>query len=207
MYGIVIDIVMCLIILLSTIEGYKKGLIKLGAKLFAGILAIIITLILFNPVSALVINNTSLDERIENAISENANKVINEQRPNSNTEFIQNATDGIVDNLQNNFVPEQSQNTAIGIVKIITIIVLFIFVNIILSIVFALADGISKLPILNQFNKAGGIIFGALRGALIVCIIILIIGVVARINPQSNITEKVNETYLTKQIYGKIVKF
>ena len=44
--GIIIDIVLIAILLLSTFLGYKKGLVKLGAKLFAGIIAIILTIVL-----------------------------------------------------------------------------------------------------------------------------------------------------------------
>ena len=38
--GFIIDIILVAILLLSTFLGYKKGLVKLGAKLFAGIIAI-----------------------------------------------------------------------------------------------------------------------------------------------------------------------
>ena len=44
--GIIIDLILIAIVLLSAFLGYKKGLVKLGAKLFAGIIAIVLTLIL-----------------------------------------------------------------------------------------------------------------------------------------------------------------
>ena len=46
--GILIDIILIIIILISTFLGYKKGLVKLGAKLFAGIIAIIVTTVSAN---------------------------------------------------------------------------------------------------------------------------------------------------------------
>ena len=66
--GIVIDIILVLIEALSAFLGYKKGLVELGAKLFAGIIAIVITLIIYKPVGNIVIKNTSIDEKIENTI-------------------------------------------------------------------------------------------------------------------------------------------
>ena len=41
--GILIDIILIAILIISAFLGYKKGLVKLGAKLFAGIIAIIVT--------------------------------------------------------------------------------------------------------------------------------------------------------------------
>ena len=56
--GIIIDIILIAIVLLSAFLGYKKGLVKLGAKLFAGIIAIILTIIVYKPVSGMIIKNT-----------------------------------------------------------------------------------------------------------------------------------------------------
>ena len=63
--GILIDIILIAILIISAFLGYKKGLVKLGAKLFAGIIAIILTSILYNPVAKLIINNTQLDENLK----------------------------------------------------------------------------------------------------------------------------------------------
>ena len=77
--GIIIDIVLIAIIILSAFLGYKKGLVKLGAKLVAGIIAIILTLIVYKPVSNFVIAHTSIDEKIEEAIVENTNSYLNNE--------------------------------------------------------------------------------------------------------------------------------
>ena len=72
--GIIIDIILIAIVLLSAFLGYKKGLVKLGAKLFAGIIAIILTIIVYKPVSGMIIKNTNIDENIKNSIIQNATK-------------------------------------------------------------------------------------------------------------------------------------
>ena len=58
--GIVIDLILIAIIVISAFLGYKKGLVKLGAKLFACIIAIVITLILYRPVAGTIIKNTPI---------------------------------------------------------------------------------------------------------------------------------------------------
>ena len=88
--GILIDIIFIAIILLSAFLGYKKGLVNMASKLFAGILAIIITLILYQPVSNTIIKNTPLQTKIENIIIEKTQKENQEENSNVINELSQN---------------------------------------------------------------------------------------------------------------------
>ena len=196
--GIIIDIILIAIVLLSAFLGYKKGLVKLGAKLFAGIIAIILTIIVYKPVSGMIIKNTSIDEKIKDTIIQNATDVIdkNEQMPNS-----------ITNQLENNILPEQAENLSKNVVYSVTAVVLFIVVKIILSIVISLMDFVASLPLLKQFNEVGGIVYGLVRGVLIVGICILLMGAYTKINPESELNSKIQSTHITKMIYENIVKF
>lgn len=196
--GIIIDIILIAIIVLSAFLGYKKGLVKLGAKLFAGIIAIIITIVMYKPVSGMIINNTTIDEKIENAIIQNTTNFINENDKTQN---------GITEHVEKNILPEQAENLSKNVVYVITSLVLFIAVKIILSIIISLMDFVANLPILKQFNEIGGIIYGIVRGALIVCVCVLLIGVYTKINPESALNNNIKNSYLTKIIYENIVKF
>lgn len=196
--GIIIDIILIAIIVLSAFLGYKKGLVKLGAKLFAGIIAIIITIVMYKPVSGMIINNTTIDEKIENAIIQNTTNFINENDKTQN---------GITEHVEKNILPEQAENLSKNVVYVITALVLFIAVKIILSIIISLMDFVANLPILKQFNEIGGIIYGIVRGALIVCVCVLLIGVYTKINPESTLNNNIQNSYLTKIIYENIVKF
>lgn len=197
--GIIIDIILIIIILLSAFLGYKKGLVKLGAKLFAGIIAIIITIILYKPVSEMIINNTSIDEKVKDAIIQNTTSFIDEN------EQMQNNI--ITNQVEDKILPEQAENIAKNVVYAVTAIVLFLAVKIILSIVISLMDFVANLPILKEFNEIGGIIYGILRGILIVCICILLMGVYTKINPESTLNSNIQNSHLTKIIYENIVKF
>ena len=66
----ILDLIVILVIALFTFIGYKQGLIKVAIKIASFFIAIIIALVLFKPVSTLVINNTTIDDKIENAIIE-----------------------------------------------------------------------------------------------------------------------------------------
>ena len=190
---VIIDIFLILILALSTFLGYKKGLVKLGTRLFAGIIAIIITIVIYRPISGLIINNTQLDEKIRDTIIENTPMLIDKESE--------------VGKIENEMLVSQTENISKTIVYAGTGIILFVVSKIILSIAISLIDGVAKLPILKQFNEVGGIIYGLLRGIIIVCIIVLIMGIVIKMNPGSPFEEKIQNTFITNMIYKNIVKF
>lgn len=197
--GIVIDLILMAIVLLSAFLGYKKGLVKLGAKLFAGIIAIVLTLILYRPVSGTIIKNTPIVEKIKNVVIENSSNFENQDKDKVSTQ--------ITNQVKNEILPAEAENIAKSIVYAVTSIILFIVVKIILSIVISLIDGIARLPILKQFNEVGGLAYGLARGGLIVCVIILLMGVYAKVKPENNLNENIEKSNITKMIYEKIVKF
>ena len=189
--GIIIDLVIILFILASVFLGYKKGLISLGINLCAFVIAIVITIILYRPIVAIVINSTTIDEKLQETIQTNVENFIAENNNN-------NVKNGIIESARNGMLPEASRTLAINIINGITMILLFVIARICLIFVSALANAISKLPILNQFNKLGGIIYGLLRGFLIIYVILMLINLIAVINPKSSIIGMIDETYLAK---------
>ena len=204
--GIVIDIILVLIVAFSAFLGYKKGLVELGAKLFAGIIAIVITLIIYKPVGNIVIKNTSIDEKIENTILEKTTNVIDENSKISDNKYIQDASDNAVSQVKEEVLPEQARNIAVNIVYVATAVILFIVSKIVLSIVISLANAVASLPILKQFNEIGGLLYGLVRGAIISLVLILVIGTIAKLNPNGSLSKNVESTYLLKEVYDNVVK-
>lgn len=204
--GIVIDIILVLIVALSAFLGYKKGLVELGAKLFAGIIAIVITLIIYKPVGNIVIKNTSIDEKIENTILEKTTNVIDENSKISDNKYIQDASDNAVSQVKEEVLPEQARNIAVNVVYGATALILFIVSKIVLSIVISLANAVASLPILKQFNEVGGLLYGLVRGTIISFVLILVIGTVAKLNPNGSLSKNVESTYLLKEVYDNVVK-
>ena len=204
--GIVIEINLVLIVALSAFLGYKKGLVELGAKLFAGIIAIVITLIIYKPVGNIVIKNTSIDEKIENTILEKTTNVIDENSKISDNKYIQDASDNAVSQVKEEVIPEQARNIAVNVVYVATALILFIVSKIVLSIVISLANAVASLPILKQFNEIGGLLYGLVRGAIISFVLILVIGTIAKLNPNGSLSKNVESTYLLKEVYNNVVK-
>ena len=196
--GIIIDVVLLGIVILSTFLGYKKGLVKLGTRLIAGIIAIILTLIIYKPVANLIIEHTEIDNKIEEAIIENTNSYLN----NDN-----NKDKVVINHVGSEMLPGEARKIAEGSVYVITALVLFLAVKIVLSIIISLMDFVANLPILKQFNEVGGTLYGVLRGIIIAFICILLIGVVTKVNPDNGLNSTIENTFITKIIYKKIVKF
>ena len=189
--GIVVDIIIIAIILVSTFLAYKKGLITLAIQLVSVIIAIVLTLLLYKPVSNVIINVTGIDEMIQNAILEEANDIMTNNQENANQ---------VVESIQNNMLPETARTISINIIQGAVILILYVIIRIILRFVTALANLVAKLPILNQFNKLGGVIYGILRGLLIVYILLLLVNVSGEIDAKNKVYTTVEESYIGKMM-------
>ena len=189
--GIIVDIIIIAIILVSTFLAYRKGLITLAIQLVSVIIAVVLTLILYKPVSNVIINVTGIDEMIQNAILEEANDIMTNNQENANQ---------VVESIQNNMLPETARTISINIIQGAVILILYVIIRIILRFITALANLVAKLPILNQFNKLGGVIYGILRGLLIVYILLLLVHVSGEIDAKNKVYTTVEESYIGKMM-------
>ncbi len=192
--GILIDIIVIGFILLCTFWGYKKGLVELGIRALSFLIAIIITFILYRPIAELVIHYTTIDESIQNAIVE---KLSDKDLKQENKLTPENIIEQTKDTAISGVAKTASYNIIYGGVMIL----LFVITKIVLFFVSALANIIEKLPIINQFNKAGGIIYGLVVGMFITCLILLIISFIAKVNTDNKIHKEIENSYVTKIIY------
>lgn len=189
--NILVDVIIIGIILLSTFFAYRKGLITLAIQLVAVVIAVVLTLLLYKPVSNVIINVTGIDESIQNAILEEANDMMTNDEEGANQ---------VVETIQNGMLPETAKTISINIIEGAVILILYIVIRIVLKFVTALANLVSKLPILNQLNQLGGIIYGILRGVLIVYILLLIVNLSGEIEPQNHVYTAVEESYIGKMM-------
>ncbi|MCF0125006.1 MAG: CvpA family protein [Clostridia bacterium] len=191
--GIVIDIFVVLGVLLSAYLGYKKGLVKLAVHIVAFIITIVAVGILYKPVGNFIIKNTTIDDKLQTTIEENIDKTIK-------TEDTNKITNSLIESAKKGVLPDASRVVANNIIYGVSMLVLFIIIRIALIFVTALADFIAKLPILNQFNKLGGTIYGLLRGLVIMYVFLMIINIAISFNPAGTIGKAVESSYLTKDL-------
>lgn len=193
--GVVIDLIIIGILVLSIFLGYKKGLVSLAVKFVAFIIAIVVTFILYKPIANLVINTTNIDETIQNSILEKTTQIMQNDEENK---YIKD----IKEEAQNGIITQTARDLSINIVNIVVMIILFLLVKIGLRFITALANIITKLPILKQFNKAGGILYGLLRGLIIIYVALAIIWIIGQINSENKLHKDINASYIGRLMYN-----
>lgn len=210
--AIAIDLILLAIMLLSIFLGYKKGLIGVAFKILSFIIAIVITLILYNPVSSYIINNTQIDENIESIIVEKlgANTKIEEGEiikqdsdlPSVIVNYINDTIKNTVNESKEAIIKAVSRDLTINIIRIIVIIVLFLLTKIILFFAKAILELVTEIPIIKEFNEIGGIIYGIIRGILFIYIILAILTFILPMLNSEIILKAINDTIITKVLYN-----
>ena len=204
--GIVIDIVVIAILVLNIIIGYKKGLINVVFNILAFFIAIIITFILYKPVSNFIINNTEIDDKIKQTIIENSKKEYNsdnEKTESSNIiqKYVENSIKNAEEEAKEKTIELVANTISIRGVEILTGILLFIVTRLILIVLGFITKFVANLPLIKQFNEIGGVLYGLLKGLLIIYIILTIMFFVVSINQKGIISETIENSYITKILY------
>lgn len=205
--GIFIDLFVIAIFLLNVMLGYKKGLIHAIFNICAFLIAIVLTLFLYRPIANLIIENTTIDDQIKEAIIENTtdSENANPQDFNKNKSNWQQYIENTIQNATNETKEQATELVANTIssraIEIITAIVLFIVIRIIVIILKFVIEAIASLPIINQFNRTGGIIYGVIKSILIIYLLLTIVFLVISINENGLIADAINSSHLTKFLY------
>ena len=196
--GIIIDIVVISIIALFAFIGYKQGLVKVAIKITAFLIAIIVALTLYKPVSNIIINNTQIDDNIKDTIIEKITPEGLTKEDKVTTEL--NIKTTIIDTT-NNSIENIANAFTVKLIEIVVLLLLFIITKIILKLITALADLIAKIPILKQFNEAGGLIYGLIKGAILIYILL---GVLLLLEPLigTGLANLIETSIITKVIYN-----
>ena len=191
-----IDIILLLIISITTFVGYKRGLIKIAFKFISFILAVIISIILYKPISNFVITYTPIDDNLEQTI---ANRL-------SSSNITKKETDNIISNyysnIKNSSISMVSEGIAKAIVNVGCILLVFIISNIILLFFKFSGDLIAKLPLIKQCNSIGGFIYGLLQGFLLIYTFLALVAIISPVIDINNFINIINSSIITNIMYN-----
>ena len=196
--SIIIDLIIVLIMLLFIFLGYKRGLVKVAFKLCTFFIAIIVAFVFYKPVAKLVIANTNIDETIETAITR---KILPEGATETQEVDLSQDLPSIILKNSSDTVQSISKSFTNTIIETACLLLIFINVKIVLKFVTALADLIAKLPILKQFNKLGGTLYGIIEGLFIVFLGFAIISFIAPML-DSSVLDAINSSTLGSICYN-----
>ena len=189
----ILDLIVILIIALFTFIGYKQGLVKTAIKILAFFIALFVAVSLYKAVGNIVINNTQFDEKIEN-------KIISKVLPENYEEKLDILPDSLIKS------GEQSINglaivISQKVIYFITFIILFLVIRIALKFVTILADIITKLPIIKQFDKTGGLIYGLAKGIVIVTALFAVVSLISPMLDEKYVNT-IQNSYISKTLYN-----
>ena len=202
---IIIDLVIVAILLVNIIIGYKKGLINVIFSICAFLIAIIATLILYKPVSNIIMDKTNIDEKIKQMIVDDTKKAPEEKENKNNTEiqnYIENYIQNAADEAKSQATETIADAIAIKGVQVITGIILFVAIRIVLIALKFITQEIANLPIIKQFNELGGLIYGIANGLIIIYIILTIAFFVISMGQNVGLETTINKTFITKFLYN-----
>lgn len=215
--AIAVDIIILAIMGICIFIGYQKGLLGVAVNILGFFIALIIALVLYTPISNFIINNTEIKPTLQNAISDTVASYIIKEDESKQTEKIEDNSSKVMSDYINEFVEEQRQNmentereiinnvsgtVAINIIRVAVGILVFIIAKIALLFVKVLADIITKIPVIGDIDKVGGVVYGALQGLIIIFIVLAIISLFAPAAADSAIIEAINTSYVGKILYN-----
>ncbi len=228
--GIIIDVIIIAILAICIGLGFKRGLTGSLLKIVSFILALIIAFLLFKPVSNFIIDNTNWDETLEQSIRqifiEETMQENNIQEQNKNTEntqlsneqiqenektqsmpdvminYINEAVENVGTEAKNAIVESTARNVATTIINIGVLIALFLVSRIVLIFIKGLTQLITKLPVIKQFDKLGGIIYGLLEALVIIYVILTILSLVSPLISNSGIIQAIENSFIGSIMYN-----
>lgn len=199
---IVVDLVILLIFALCILLGYKRGLAGCLIKVLTFFIAVVVAIVLFKPASAIVTSTTQIDENIQtsivNVFEKDEGKKDDDKEENKSPimEYISDKAEEATEEKKKEVVSNAAKDISIKIIDVLCFIAIFIIARIALLFVKALTDLITKLPIIKQCDKIGGVIYGILQSFVIVFIALALITFISTMVNQYEVLELVNKSYI-----------
>lgn len=214
MSGIIVDVVLAIIILGNAILGYKKGLASILFSLISLVLAIVLVFVLYKPVSNYVFNNTSLNEKFENIIRDNLERKFENTSDEEEIEvketgvfstLVEGKSEEVIRGTKSKVINDLSITVSKKVIQIAVFIALFLVIRLILFVIKNSISAIVDLPIINVVDGAGGMIYGLVKGFLIIYIILAILSFILPLFSNNIVLEAINNSKLGNIMFNKNV--
>ena len=196
-----IDIILIAIIALITFIGYKRGLIKVAFKLISFLLAIVLAVVLYKPISNFIINSTPIDDNLKQAIEERLSS------PDISDEETDNIVAAYYDNVKNSSTAAAAKIISETIINVGCMIIVFVVSKLILLLFRFSGDLIAKLPLIKQLNSVGGFVYGILEGFILVYILLALIAIMSPVFNMNQIINMINSSIITNIMYNNNIIF
>ena len=205
----VIDGILIAVVIYSIANGARKGLVKSLFGLFGVVVALLGAIWAtkqFSPYLAEYLSRgieenvvEQFQERIQSvqnaaessdAVQQAVPEVIRgygfyETAVDELTNLIENAVSAVTEEIVPALARETAQQISALIARVIVFILIFIGISILLSLLSKVFGIMTKLPVVKEFNTAGGALFGAVKALILICIFAWTVRYLGFLIPQS----------------------
>ena len=196
--SIIIDVAVVAFIWILAAAGYKKGLVRTLYGFVSFALSAVITAFVYKPVTAWLLElefvkkwTDSISSYITDALAQKSSEALA-----GLPEWVWSYAGG------ESGILTVGDALASLVVGILCVIVVFIIVKLALTLFVGVLDAFMKLPVLKSVNRFGGVLFGLLKGVIIVWILCAVVVLLISTDMFNGINEVIQSTYVTKYFYN-----
>lgn len=217
---ITLDLIVIAIYILSILFFKSKGFLKSSET----VISLILTFILMSsvlPIFEGFISDSSIGESIHKSVY---NTIVNPQNTenaqsndkNKDTialpDFMQNALDDKLKDIneaKDNMLTTTAEQTSNLIIKLISVILLFLLVKLAIFLLFRVLELFSSLKPLNFVNRALGIVLGIINASIIIYVLCAVAIILVPVEYSVTLKEAISRTYITQFFYNNnfLIKF
>lgn len=210
--SIIIDAIILGILVLCIALGYHKGLTGSLLKIVSFVLALVIAFVLFKPVSNFIIDKTDWDENLEQGIrdtilnndkqEETTLPEENQNMPSVMLDYINKTVENAGNEAKEAVADATARQVAIMIINAGVWFALFLVARVILIFIKGLTKIITSLPIIKQFDKLGGIIYGLVEAFVVIYAILAVLSFISPVVSGTGILDAVQKSFIGSVMYN-----
>jgi len=207
--GLIFDVVLIAILVLSVYFSVKNGLINASKR----ILSIVLTILIMASSHAYIsswFKTSQWGEQIGQKVSEMLSEQYSQNMTKVSTEntvppifqiFISDEVKQM-NAAKDNFINSVTQKITDSILSIVALILLYIAIRVFLFILFKILNLIFDLPLLRSVNKLSGALIGVINGLFIVYLLTGILVLFISGDLALTIQEGIGQSYITRYFYN-----
>lgn len=172
-----LDILVMIIIFLYALKGWRRGFILSVFSIVGYFISLIIARAFAPTITKYLILNTNVSNWVDNLLGDKFKNVTQ--------------------------VPTTDMVTGFATETILSVICFFIIFGVTSLIIFnigQLANGVTRLPVVGKVNRFGGMVFGTIKGFLLVFIVLALLSFVVRAG-NTEIASTIDDTVVVEAMY------
>ena len=216
-----LDIAVVLILIIYSISGWRKGLVLSAFGMLQYILSGIAAKYYSPRLSNYILNNTNMINIVKNFIGDRIQNMAQETMTYDGATInktifkalnLPSQLEKIL--MEGNLITRHSAKTMGGLndiisdalaktlMDLISFVAVFFAAMIVLSIISRIIDNIVSLPVLNEVNSFGGMIFGSIKGLILIFISLTLLTFLIGLVNNNMILKYLEESTITKFLYN-----